>query len=61
MHSPGKTAIIEGHSRIGFLAWLIKVAMVYGTVILGLPLFVIGATFGQESEICWYPVRLVGC
>jgi hypothetical protein len=26
----------------------LEVAMLYGTVILGLPLFVVGATFGQE-------------
>ena len=25
--------------------------MLYGTVILGLPLFVVGATFGQDSSL----------
>lgn len=41
----------------------IEVAMLYGTVILGLPLFVVGATFGQEKKgvVKWVDVeRMLG-
>lgn len=31
--------------------FLSEVAMLYGTVILGLPLFVVGATFGQDVKL----------